>query len=104
MTLNGPSAASVTNDCARWLSPTPVLPAITAGTQPPLGVTETTQPLSSAASIEVVPAVNWRRNSSSGPAGASLAAITIDESRTPVLAVAPVVEPPLLPAAPAAPA
>ena len=42
----------------RWLMPMPVLPAITAGTQPPQGVTDTTQPSSSAASIEVVPVGN----------------------------------------------
>ena len=56
MTLNGPSAGSVTKLCARWLRPTPVWPAITAGTQPPLGVTETTQPSASEASTDVVPA------------------------------------------------
>jgi hypothetical protein len=45
----------VTKLCALWLSPIPVRPAITAGIQPPLGVTDTTHPFSSAASIEVVP-------------------------------------------------
>ena len=55
ITLYGPSSARVTKLCARWLSPIPVRPAITAGTHPPLGVTETTQPASSAAWIEVVP-------------------------------------------------
>jgi hypothetical protein len=40
----------------RWLMPMPVLPAIQAGSQPPLGVTEIAQPFSSAAWIEVVPA------------------------------------------------
>ena len=40
----------------RWERPTPVAPATTAGTQPPLGVTDTTHPSASAASIEVVPA------------------------------------------------
>ena len=40
----------------RWLMPMPVLPAMTAGSQPPDGVTETTQPSASAASTEVVPA------------------------------------------------
>ena len=39
----------------RWLMPIPVCPAITAGTHPPLGVTETTHPSSSAASMDVVP-------------------------------------------------
>ena len=41
----------------RWLRPMPVRPAITAGTHPPDGVTETTQPSSSAASMDVVSAV-----------------------------------------------
>src|SRR5690606_19925086 len=36
--------------------PMPVLPAMQAGTQPPLGVTETTQPSLSAVSMDVVPA------------------------------------------------
>src|SRR6185295_5424057 len=45
--------------------PMPVLPAITAGTQPPLGVTDTTQPSLSAASTLVVPARNVRSNSAS---------------------------------------
>ena len=54
-TLNGFSAGSVTKLCMRWLRPTPVLPAITAGTHPPLGVTETTHPSASAASTVVVP-------------------------------------------------
>ena len=40
----------------RWLMPMPVFPAMQTGFQPPDGVTETTQPSSSAASIEVVPA------------------------------------------------
>jgi hypothetical protein len=57
-TLNGDMASSSTNACMRWLMPMPVVPAIVAGIQPPLGVTETTQPSSSAASIDVVPAVN----------------------------------------------
>src|SRR3954447_20445184 len=39
----------------RWLIPTPVCPAMHAGNHPPLGVTDTTQPLLSAASILVVP-------------------------------------------------
>jgi hypothetical protein len=56
ITLNGFSAGSNTNDCARWLRPMPVRPAITAGIQPPLGVTEMTQPSASAAWIDVVPA------------------------------------------------
>ena len=47
---------SSTKLCMRWLMPMPVRPAMTAGIQPPLGVTDTTQPSSSAASIEVVPA------------------------------------------------
>jgi uncharacterized protein YeaC (DUF1315 family) len=55
-TLNGQSASSSTNACMRWLRPMPVLPAMTAGTQPPLGVTDTTHPSSSAACTEVVPA------------------------------------------------
>ena len=38
------------------------MPAIVAGIQPPLGVTDTTQPSSSAASIDVVPAVNASSN------------------------------------------
>jgi hypothetical protein len=63
-TLKGPSALSSTKLCIRWLSPTPVRPAITAGTHPPLGVTETTQPSSSAASIEVVPRLNDSLNGS----------------------------------------
>src|SRR6266545_3476398 len=45
----------------RWLMPMPVFPAMTAGTQPPEGVTETTQPSASAASTEVVPA--WKASS-----------------------------------------
>ena len=64
ITLNGPSAGSVTKLCIRWLRPTPVCPAMTAGTQPPLGVTETTQPSASAASIEVVPRLNASLNAS----------------------------------------
>ena len=43
----------------------PVWPAITAGTQPPEGVTETAQPSSSAASTLVVPRRNVRSNSAS---------------------------------------
>jgi hypothetical protein len=39
----------------RWLSPMPVRPAIVAGTQPPLGVTDTSQPFASAAITVVVP-------------------------------------------------
>src|SRR5512135_3765320 len=61
-TLNGDIASSRTNDCIRWLMPTPVVPAMVAGIQPPLGVTDTTQPSSSAASIDVVPAVNPSSN------------------------------------------
>src|SRR6185436_9321639 len=38
--------------------PKPVLPAMNAGTQPPLGVIDTTQPSASAACIDVVPAMN----------------------------------------------
>jgi hypothetical protein len=56
MTLNGPSFASVTKLCARWLSPIPVRPAITPGIHPPLGVIDTTQPALSAAWMDVVPA------------------------------------------------
>ena len=55
-TLYGFSVESVTKLCMRWLSPTPVSPAITAGIHPPLGVIETTHPSASAAWIEVVPA------------------------------------------------
>jgi len=36
----------------------PVLPAMNAGTQPPLGVIDTTQPSASAAWIDVVPTTN----------------------------------------------
>ena len=43
--------------------PMPVLPAITAGIQPPLGVTDTTQPSASAASTLVVPRRKCRSNS-----------------------------------------
>jgi len=57
-TLNGLSASSSTNACIRWLMPIPVRPAMHAGTHAPLGVTETTHPFSSAASIDVVPARN----------------------------------------------
>ncbi len=56
ITLKGPSCASVTKLCIRWLSPTPVRPAMTAGTHPPLGVMDTTHPSASAASMLVVPA------------------------------------------------
>ena len=55
-TLYGFSAGSITKLCMRWLSPTPVRPAMTAGIHPPLGVTDTTQPFSSAAWMDVVPA------------------------------------------------
>ena len=55
MTLYGPSAASTTKDWARWLIPTPVRPAMTAGIHPPDGVMDTTHPSSSAACTEVVP-------------------------------------------------
>src|SRR4030042_6394580 len=48
-TLNGFLAGSSTNACILWLMPIPVLPAMQAGFQPPLGVTETTHPFSSAA-------------------------------------------------------
>jgi hypothetical protein len=54
-TLNGPSAGSVTKLCSRWLIPTPVRPAITAGTHPPLGVMLTTHPSASAVCTDVVP-------------------------------------------------
>src|SRR5512143_2586570 len=43
--------------------PIPVFPAIAAGTQPPDGVTETTQPSASAVSTDVVPAKNPSRKS-----------------------------------------
>src|SRR5262249_58551031 len=54
-TLNGFSFGSSTKLCMRWLRPTPVRPAITAGVQPPLGVTDTAHPLASTASTLVVP-------------------------------------------------
>ena len=46
----------------------PVRPAITAGTQPPLGVIETSQPFLSAAWMLVVPRVkaSWKAASSDG--------------------------------------
>src|SRR5215475_14380925 len=47
----------------------PVWPAITAGVQPPLGVTDTAQPLSSAASTLVVPNRNVRSNSAMDTGG-----------------------------------
>ena len=53
-------------DLEMWtvVGPGPGLfPAITAGNQPPLGVTDTTQPWSSAASMLVVPRRNVRSNS-----------------------------------------
>src|SRR5882724_7818981 len=53
----------------RWLSPMPVWPAITAGVQPPLGVTDTAQPFSSAVSTLVVPRRNVRSNSASAIGG-----------------------------------
>ena len=53
----------------RWLRPMPVWPAITAGTQPPLGVTETAQPFSSAASTLVVPRRKVRSNSGERASG-----------------------------------
>ena len=56
ITLYGPSSALGHEALRPLASPIPVCPAITAGIQPPLGVTETTQPSSSAAWIEVVPA------------------------------------------------
>src|SRR5688572_25022758 len=55
-TLNGFSASSTTKLCMRCERPTPVLPAITAGTHPPEGVIDTTQPSLSAALTDVVPA------------------------------------------------
>ncbi len=55
MTLKGFLDSSRTKLWARWLRPTPVVPAMTQGTQAPLGVTETTQPSLSAAWMEVVP-------------------------------------------------
>jgi len=42
--------------------PIPVRPAMQTGNQPPLGVTETTQPFSSAAWIEVVQRGSRRHN------------------------------------------
>src|SRR5262245_17895472 len=81
MTLYGPSSARVTNICARWLSPTPVRPATTAGIQPPLGVTDTTHPASSADTIEVVSRENcapnppvWRAPADPPAAGRGLGA------------------------------
>jgi hypothetical protein len=64
-TLNGLSAGSVTKASMRWLSPTPVPPATTAGCHPPLGVTLTTHPSASAASTDVVPARKASSNDSS---------------------------------------
>src|SRR4051812_30937979 len=64
-TLNGFSLASSTKLCMRWLKPTPVCPAITAGVQPPLGVTDTAQPFSSVASTLVVPSRKLRSYSAS---------------------------------------
>jgi len=61
-TLNGLMASSRTKACIRWLMPMPVVPAIAAGIQPPLGVIDTTHPSASAAWMDVVPA----RNASSG--------------------------------------
>src|SRR5438045_2235369 len=55
-TLNGFSTSSSTKLCMRCERPIPVLPATTAGIQPPLGVTDTTQPSLSAVITEVVPA------------------------------------------------
>ena len=57
-TLYGLIAGSSTKLCMRCDRPTPVLPAMNAGTQPPLGVIETTQPSASAAWIDVVPTRN----------------------------------------------
>src|SRR6185295_5449876 len=57
-TLNGFCASSMPNACMRCDKPTPVWPATNAGTQPPLGVIETTQPFASAACSDVVPAMN----------------------------------------------
>ena len=48
-TLYGLMRLSSTKLCMRWLRPTPLRPAIKAGIQPPLGVTEITQPSASAA-------------------------------------------------------
>src|SRR5882757_69445 len=59
-TLNGFSLGSNTKLCMRWLNPTPVWPAITAGVQPPLGVTDTAQPFSSVVSTLVVPSRKLR--------------------------------------------
>ena len=61
-TLKGLSARIHHEVCMRWLMPIPVFPAMQAGTQPPDGVTETTQPSSSAASIDVVPREEAVRN------------------------------------------
>src|SRR5690606_22977005 len=54
-TLKGLIRESNTKLCSLWLIPTPVFPAIVAGSHPPLGVMETTQPSASAASTVVVP-------------------------------------------------
>ena len=48
-TLYGFSDGSRTKLCMRWLIPMPVLPAMQAGSQPPLGVMDTSQPSASAA-------------------------------------------------------
>src|SRR5687767_9745850 len=66
-TLNGFSASSTTKLCMRCERPTPVLPAITAGTHPPEGVIDTTQPSLSAVLTEVVPAKNGSDSLSLGP-------------------------------------
>src|SRR5687768_5499499 len=61
ITLNGLRVESNTKLCIRWLMPMPEFPAMHAGTQPPLGVMETTQPSLSAASTVVVPnqSLSW---------------------------------------------
>jgi hypothetical protein len=58
ITLYGPSSGAVTKLCARCDSPTPCARRSPPGTQPPLGVMLTTQPLVSAATMDVVPRVN----------------------------------------------
>jgi hypothetical protein len=70
-TLYGFSEASSTKLCMRCDRPMPVSPAMKAGTQPPLGVAETTQPSASAARIEVVPARKAASRSAAAAAEAS---------------------------------
>ncbi len=57
-TLYGFAAASMSKLCMRCESPIPVSLGMNAGIQPPLGVMDTSQPFSSPAWMEVVPAQN----------------------------------------------